>query len=137
MEEQIIKSATDIIQPVFESSIILAGEYMKACGRSILTGEDVQYALKYSAMNFVGRQIGTLFPEDSESEGEEDSESEGEEDSESEGEVDEEEDPFIRYSGDDKLMNDINQAVDTWNSWTPTSPIEYMLKDSVDKTYST
>ena len=129
MEEQIIKSATDIIQPVFESSIILAGEYMKACGRSILTGEDVQYALKYSAMNFVGRQIGTLFPEDSESE--------GEEDSESEGEVDEEEDPFIRYSGDDKLMNDINQAVDTWNSWTPTSPIEYMLKDSVDKTYST
>jgi len=128
MEEQIIKSATDIIQPVFESSIILAGEYMKACGRSILTGEDVQYALKYSAMNFVGRQIGTLFPENNDDE-EEDSESEEEE-------VDEEEDPFIRYSGGDKLMNDINQAVDTWNSWIPTSPIEYMLKDSVDKTYS-
>jgi len=129
MEEQIIKSATDIIQPVFESSIILAGEYMKACGRSILTGEDVQYALKYSAMNFVGRQIGTLFPENNDDEEEEDSESEEEE-------VDEEEDPFIRYSGGDKLMNDINQAVDTWNSWIPTSPIEYMLKDSVDKTYS-
>ena len=97
MEEQIIKTATDIIQPVFESAIILAGEYMKACKRNILTGEDVQYALKYCSRNFVGKQIGTLFPE----------ESSDSEDSDSDSEVDEEDDPFIRYSGDDKLMNDI------------------------------
>jgi len=126
MEEQFIKSATDIIQPVFESAIILAGEYMKACKRNILTGEDVQYALKYCSRNFVGKQIGTLFPEEDEESEEEDSEEE---------EVDEEDDPFIRYSGDDKLMNDINQAVDSWDEWIPTSPAEHMLKDSVDKTY--
>jgi hypothetical protein len=126
MEEQIIKTATDIIQPVFESAIILAGEYMKACKRNILTGEDVQYALKYCSRNFVGKQIGTLFPEE---------ESSDSEDSDSDSEVDEEDDPFIRYSGDDKLMNDINQAVDSWDEWIPASPTEHMLKDSVDKTY--
>jgi len=127
MEQQIIKSATDIIQPVFESAIVLAGQYVKACGRNIITGEDVQYALKYCSINYVGRHIGTLFPEDN------DEESSEEEDSESD--ADEDEDPFIRYMGDDVLMNEINQAVDTWNSWIPGSPIEHMLKDSVDKTY--
>ena len=128
MEEQIIKTATYIIQPVFESAIVLAGEYTKACGRNIITGEDVQYALKYCSINYVGRHIGTLFPE------EEDSESE-DESSESESDADEEDDPFIRYTGDDVLMNEINKAVDTWDSWIPGSPIEHMLKDSVDKTY--
>lgn len=128
MEQQIIKAATDIIQPIFESALILAGEYTKKCGRCIITGEDVQYALKYCALNFVGKHTGTLFPEDSEEE-----ESDADEDEESD--ADEEEDPFVRYTGDDSLMNEINQAVDSWDDWIPGSPIECMLKDSVDKTY--
>ena len=126
MEEQIIKSATDIIQPVFESAIVLAGQYTKACGRNIITGEDVQYALKYCSIHFVGKHIGTLFPEDSEYESESETTSSDEE---------EEEDSFVRYSGDDQLMNEINQAVDSWDDWIPGCPIECMLKDSVDKTY--
>jgi len=125
MEDDIINSAIEIIQPVMESAIILAGQYVKACGRSTLTGEDIRYAMRYSARNLVGKHIGTLFPEESESESD---------DSEIET-VDEEDEPFIRYSGYDKLMNDINQANDTWDSWIPVSPIERMLKDSIDKTY--
>jgi histone H3/H4 len=128
MEDEIIKSATDIIQPVFESALILAGHYVKMCERNTITSQDVQYALKYSARNLVGKHIGTLFPEDSDSDG--DSVSDG-----SITEVDEEDEPFVRYSGEDKLMNEVNEAVDTWDSWVPESPVERMLKDSVDKTY--
>ena len=125
MENQIIQAATEIIQPVMESAIIVAGHYSKTCGRNTITSQDVQYALKYSARNLVGKHVGTLFPEDEDED----------EDDDSMEEVDEEEEPFVRYSGEDSLMKDIHNAVDTWESWIPVSPIEIMLKDSVDKTY--
>ena len=127
MESRIIKSATDLIQPVFESALVLAGYYVKACGRTTITSQDVQYSLKYCSRNMVGKHIGTLFPDD-----EDDS---GSDSDDSVVEVDEDEEPFTRYSGEDKIMNDINQAVDTWDTWIPESPIERMLKDSVDKAY--
>jgi hypothetical protein len=130
MEDEIIKTATDIIQPVFESSLILAGHYVKQCQRNTITSQDVQYCLKYCARNMVGKHIGTLFPEEEEESDDESDVSEG-----SITEVDEDEEPFVRYDGDDKLMSDIHQAVDTWDTWVPESPIEVMLKDSVDKTY--
>lgn len=131
IEDQIIKTATDIIQPVMESAMILAGQYCKECGRGTLTGEDLKYCMKYAARNFVGKQIGTLFPEDLD-----DSESEsGSESGDSLEVVDEEEEPFTRYTGDNSLMNDINQANDTWDIWVPTSPMERMLKDSINTSY--
>ena len=126
MEDQIIKTAVDIIQPVFESALVLAGHYVKECGRNTITAVDMQYALKYCSRNLVGKHIGTLFPEDDES---------GSDTEESVTEVDEDEEPFTRYSGEDKLMTDVNAAVDTWAEWVPESPVERMLKDSVDKTY--
>ena len=105
MDKQIIDGAIKIIQPVWESAVILAGEYSKKCGRGILTGEDFKYALKFCAINMTGKHNGTLFPELEE---EEDSDS----DEEEEEEVDESDDPFTRYQGDDELMNKINTAVD-------------------------
>jgi len=128
MDENFIKVCMEILQPVIESGMILAGHYTKGCGRSTLTAEDVRYALRYAVRNMVGKHIGTLFPED---ENDEESDSE-ESDIEC---VDEDEEPFTRYSGDDQILNDINQANDTWDSWIPESPIESMLKDSIDKTY--
>ena len=127
IEEQIIKTATDIIQPVVESAMILAGYYCKACGRSTLTGEDMKYGMKYAARNLIGKQLGTLFPEDEDESGS---------DSDDSIEVvDEEDEPFTRYTGDDSLMNDINQASDTWSEWIPSSPMESMLKDSINTSY--
>ena len=128
IEQQIIKTATDIIQPIVESAMILAGHYCKACGRNTLTGEDLKYAMKYAARNLMGKQIGTLFPEDDE----DDSDDESEDSIEV---VDEEDEPFTRYNGDDSLMNDINQASDTWSDWIPSSPMESMLKDSINTSY--
>ena len=58
-----IKSMTDIMLPVMEQAMLLAGEYCKACGRDVILPEDMEYAVKYCAMYTVGQQIGTHFPE--------------------------------------------------------------------------
>ena len=63
MESEIIKTALDLLTPVLESSIIVAGAYVKLCGRSTITGEDTQYGMKYAARNVVGKHVGTMFPE--------------------------------------------------------------------------
>lgn len=125
MEEQIINTSIDILLPVMESAMVLAAEYSKACGRNIVTGVDLQYSLRYCAINVTGRQIGSLFPEIYENE----SDSE-EEEIET---VEENEDDFTRYSGDNELYNKVNEAYDSWDNWVPSSPIEEMLKKSVDK----
>ena len=125
--DEFIQSSIDIMLPVIESSQVLAGEYCKACGRNTITGQDLNYAMKYAARNVTGNQVGTLFPEiyDEESDSEDD-------DIET---VDEDDEPFTRYSGDNDLMNRINDAYDTWGSWEPQTPAERMLKSSVDKVH--
>ena len=126
MEAEFVSSATGLLQPILESSMIIAGHYVKACNRKTITSVDVQYGMKYAARNLVGKHVGTLFPEDEDTESDDDDSIE---------EVDEEEEPFVKYSGDDKFLNDVNEAADTWDTWTPTNLIETMLKDSIDKMY--
>ena len=126
--DEFIQSYIDIMLPVMESSLVLAGEYCKACGRKTLTGQDEIYAMKYAAMNVTGKQVGTLFPEIYEQE-------ETDSDDEEIETVDEEDEPFTRYSGDNELMNSINSAYDSWASWEPQTPAERMLKSSIDKVH--
>ena len=126
--DDFIQSSIDIMLPVMESSQVLAGEYCKACGRKTLTGQDLNYAMKYAAMNVTGKQVGTLFPEIYEQE-------ETDSDDEEIETVDEEDEPFTRYSGDNELMNNINNAYDSWASWEPQTPAERMLKSSIDKVH--
>ena len=124
MEEQIIETAIEGFTQVMEAAVILAGEYCKACGRSTMTAVDIQYALRYSARNVTGRTQGTLFPELQEDSDEDISDIE---------EVDEEDEPFTRYQGTDPQMVAINECYDTWHTWVPASPMEQMIKSSIDK----
>ena len=123
----IISSAIEIMKPVMESAIVLGSHYAKGCGRDTVTAMDVAYSMRYCAMNLVGKQIGSLFPEIYE---ESDSESEWETDSDQE-EVEEEK--FTRYEGTEELLNNINKAWDTWSTWEPQSPAERMLKNAIEK----
>lgn len=133
--EEIPKSLSDLILPVMESATVLAAHYAKACGRDTVTAQDVQIGLMYAARNVAGKQIGTLFPEIYDEE--EWEEVEGDEEKarlqEEAEEVDEEEEePFTRYSGDDEMMNKMNECQDTWDTWVPESPLEESLKKAVD-----
>ena len=123
MTEEYIKSMTDIMLPVMEQAVLLAGEYCKACGRDVILSEDMEYAMKYCAMYTVGQQIGTMFPEIYEDEDED-------EDIE---EVAEEDCPlFVKYTGDDSRFIQVNEAAERWDSWVPQSPIEQMLKNAIN-----
>jgi hypothetical protein len=121
----VAKSAIDIVTPVFENAVVLSGQYAKACGRDVILSKDMEYCMKYCAMNTVGKQIGSYFPEIYEEE-----ESEGEEEIETVNEEDEP--PFEPYSGDVELFKSINDAYDAWESWKPTNPSEKMIKNAID-----
>lgn len=118
------KAAIEIIQPVLEESMVLAGQYAKACGRDCMLGKDFEYCLKYCAMNSVGKKIGSHFPDiyDEAESDEEELELVNEDDEES----------FKPYEGTSKLMNSINEAYNEWKNWEPTNPSETMLKNAID-----
>ena len=121
--EQVQDSAINIIQPVLERTMVLAAEYAKASGRDMVLGEDLEYAMKYCAMNEVGKKTGSHFPEiydDSDSEEEE------------LDIVDEEDIEFERYSGREYKFVKMNNAYDNWGTWVPKNPTEHMLKNAID-----
>jgi hypothetical protein len=116
-------AAMDILIPVMEAATVLGSHYAKACGRDTITGMDISYGLMYAARNVTGKQIGSLFPEIYDSDGE----------NEEAIEVDESEEPFTRYEGTEELFVNMNTCADTWDSWEPSSPIETILKNAVNK----
>ena len=122
--EQVQESAINIIQPILERSMILAAEYAKACGRDMVVGEDLEYAMKYCAMNEVGKKTGTYFPEIYE----ESSDDENEDDVE----LEVEEIPFTRYTGREYKFVKMNMAYDNWNIWEPKNPSELLLKNAIN-----
>jgi hypothetical protein len=123
------KSAIDIITPVMENAVVLAGHYVRACGRSTILSKDMEYCLKYCAMYTVGDKIGSYFPDmDDESSDEDD-----EDDEDGVFEVDESgEEPFHPYDGTDERMIAITEAYIAWEDWVPTNPSEFMLKNAID-----
>jgi len=128
MAEQYIETMTNILLPVFEKGTLLAAEYCKACGRDTLLSEDMEYAMKYCAMNAVGETVGTMFPELYEDVCEDSDESDDEMEV-----VDANECPtFQRYSGVDPQFIQINEAYDRWDSWVPQNPTEQMLKNAIN-----
>ena len=119
--EQVQDSAINIIQPVLERTMVLAAEYAKACGRDMVLGEDLEYAMKYCAMNEVGKKMGTHFPEIYEESSDED-----------DIEIEYEEIPFTRYTGREYKFVKMNMAYDNWDAWEPKNPSELMLKNAID-----
>jgi hypothetical protein len=78
--------------------------------------------MMFAARNVTGKQIGSLFPEIYDDDDDDDDEIE---------EVDDDDEPWTRYEGDDELMIRVNNCADTWDDWTPESPIEESLKRAV------
>tara|TARA_X000000368_G_scaffold263683_1_gene208749 strand:+ start:365 stop:784 length:420 start_codon:yes stop_codon:yes gene_type:complete len=117
------QSAINVVQPVMEQAIVFAAEYAKACDRDTILAKDMEYAMKYCAMNEVGKKTGSHFPEiynDSDSEEEE------------LDVVDEDDIEFERYSGREYKFVKMNMAYDNWDTWVPKNPTEQMLKNAID-----
>ncbi len=117
-------AAMDIFRPVMESAMILAAKYVDACGRDCVLAQDIHMGLMYAARNVTGKHLGTLFPEEEDSDSESDSGS---------WETVEEEPEWTRYEGtEDDMALKMNECADTWDSWEPETPAEWALKNAVD-----
>ena len=114
----------DIFLPVFESAVVIAGYYAKACGRNTVLSQDVRMGLMFAARHVLGKQIGSLFPEIYD---EEDSEDESESGSDSE------EHEWTRYEGTDERLVLVNTCADEWDAWEPETPAERAIKSAVEK----
>jgi hypothetical protein len=123
--ESIISSAIDIFRPVMEESIVLAAHYCKESGRSVVTKMDSVYAMRFCGRHMIGKHIGSLYPEIYEG-------SSSDED-DNEYIVDDSEEVFTRYSGDNELLNKVNECYDTWDTWVPENHAEIMIKNAIDK----
>lgn len=124
VEERELEAIGNILIPVLEKSMLLACKYCNACGRDVVLPQDVEYAAKYCVMHTVGQDVGeSVVGSDSDSESGSDIE-----------QVDAEACPeFEPYTGDDPLMNAVNEAQAAWATWEPTNPIEIMLKNAIDR----
>ena len=115
----------DIFLPVMESSVVLAAQYAKACNRTIVQPQDMHYGMMFAARNVLGKQIGSLYPEVYDEDGEEEEEEEVEE---------EEEEPWTRYEGtENDFAMQMNACAESWDAWVPESPAENALKNAVNK----
>jgi hypothetical protein len=132
MEERLIESATNIIQPVLESAVIIASHYCRATGRDTVTAMDMQYGMKYAARHVLGTRTGTMFPEDNSDNSDNSSDSDSLPELVSDEDEDEDNSVFTRYTGDDKTFIEINECFDTWAEWEPDSPAGVLLKNAID-----
>jgi len=125
MENGIIEAYISVIQPVMETAMVMAGHYAKACDRTCVTSKDLIYCLKYCAMNKVGDNVGSLFPDIYDS---------TDSDSDSVEELDEDhpDNVFSRYEGEEPIYIEINNAADNWDTWSPTCSAEELLKSAID-----
>lgn len=115
-----ISSAIDIFKPVMEMAVYSAARYANACNRNTVTAIDMEYGMKYATMNFVGKHVGSYFPDEVYDEDDEESE-------------DDEDDEFTRYEGTDETILAINAAYDAWDSWVPEIPAEILIKRAIDE----
>jgi hypothetical protein len=118
------EAALDIFLPVLESATVLAAHYSRACGRDIILAEDIRIGLMYAARHVAGKHLGSIYPEIYE---------ESESDGESVETVSDDDTQWEKYSGDDEISNKMNECMETWDAWTPETPAERALKNSVDK----
>jgi ribosomal protein L12E/L44/L45/RPP1/RPP2 len=125
VEDQIIENGFNILQPVLEAAVVLAGFYAASCKRSTITKQDMEVAMKFAARNVVGTHVGSLYPEAYEDDEDDDEEEEEEEE-------EDEEEFFQRYDGTDEKCKAMNECADSWDDWQPSSPAEAMLKRAVD-----
>jgi hypothetical protein len=139
----------EILLSLFISNAISnASKYVTQCGRNGVSKIDINYALKYEVFEFLNNkninddiQKAT---EDYHEYLEELESSEGESDDATDADAafiiaDEEVDDFKRI--DPELICDSNREFidkyhkhfDTWDSWQPVSPLDTILKNSIDK----
>ena len=148
MERNISEIGSALLKVLVRKSIESAAYYMRAANRTDLCREDMIYALKYEAHEFMSRpdlelEVQAILNEDTDRKQSESDEYETQTDDESDEyesmsdcseleTVDDDECVFTRALTNDPVIQKMNMYHDTWDTWTPTDPLLMKLKEDIN-----
>lgn len=121
-----------------------ASKYVKYCGRNGITELDINYGLKYEVFEFLKRpnilEEFKDFKNEMDNEDYSSSDDENESEDENKNPENDDIDTFSRIS-DENIENENKEFIDkfhnyydTWDGWNPSTPLEKILKNAIDKT---
>ena len=146
LSEEDIENIEILLSLFISNAISNASKYVTHCNRNGVTKEDIQYSLRYEVFEFLNRS--TIMDDIKKATQEynqyldevEDSDYEEDEDEINSMIIpDEEVNPFKRI--EQSLICDNNKEFiekyhkhnDNWDSWTPDTPLNKILKNAIDK----
>ena len=140
---EFLRKTVCIMKILTEEAMKTAERFVKACGRTVITGNDMYFALMYEAHEFFDKDFDERFFQELEHEREHtyDTEDESGDESTEEMEVDDETEQVNEtYSIDLKDLTEkefhakVLKYSNEWRNWVPDDPVKIMLKKSIDKT---
>lgn len=141
-----------ILKILADEAMSTAERFVKTCGRTIITGNDMYYALMYEAHEFFQKDFDARFYEEFEKESQHtymtDEESE-DDDEESDEEAEKNDDSTVQeikheaytlecvIPQDSGFHSKVIKYATEWRDWFPEDPVHKMIKDAIDKTKRT
>jgi|OM-RGC.v1.021130655 cytoskeletal protein RodZ len=138
-----MRKVVSILAVLSEEALSTAQRFAKACGRTVVTPEDMLYALRYESRAFWEKDIAARFfarleeerehtYDTEEDEDEEESDEDGEESDEDEH--DEGESYGVEAVCDQEFHQEVMRIASEWDAWQPDDPVKALLKQAIDNT---
>ena len=145
-----LRKTVSIMSVLSEEALKTSERFAKACGREVVTADDMHHALMYETHEFFEKDIERRFltrlqeerqhtyetddeSEEDEREGDDEDERESEENEESE----KNKESFTTdccVPSERSFHAKVLRYADEWNQWTPEDPVHILMKNAIDKT---
>lgn len=142
VQKDFLRKTVAIMKVLTEEAIKTAERFVKACGRTVVTGNDMYYSLMYEAHEFFNKDIDERFMTELTNEREHTYETdEEEEDEETSGEEDVDQEKIENFSiecigeyEEKEFHSQVLKYADDWRNWFPDDPVKLLIKNAIDKT---
>ena len=133
-----LRKTVAIMKILTEEAMKSAEKFTKSCGRTIITGNDMYYALMFEAHEFFQKDIDNRFFEELNIENQHTYETDDDEDDEEDFiETSEEEEAYVlecKVTEMKEFHDKVIKYAEEWRNWLPEDPVQMMIKNAVDKT---
>ena len=133
-----LRKSVSIMKVLTEEALKTSEKFCKSCGRKVITGTDMYYALMFEAHEFFKKDIDDRYFQELEIEKNhsydtEESEEDSEEDSEEET-INEVYSVECKIASEKDFHSKILEYSANWRDWFPEDPVQQLIKRSIDNT---